>query len=83
MTKREHQSELSNADGATVQKAFLFEVAGAENADQGKTGRTLRIAALSLEEIIRYMRFRYSRFEIAEIKVVGPIDVLSSSEHLG
>jgi hypothetical protein len=83
MTKREHQTERSNADGTAVQKALLFEVAGAEYADQGKAARSLRVAALSLEEIIRYMRFRYSRFEIAEIKVVGPIDVLSSSEHLG
>lgn len=82
MTKREHQVELSNADGAAVQKALLFEVTGAESADQEKGGRTLRIAALSLEEIVRYMRFKYSRFEIANIKLIGIIDVLSSSEHL-
>jgi hypothetical protein len=82
MTKREHQSELSNAEGAALQKALLFEVVGAEQADLGKAARTLRIAALSLEEIVRYVRSRYSQFEIAEIKVVGHIDVLSSSEHL-
>ena len=43
----------------------------------------LRIAALSLEEIIRYVRTCHPDFEIAEAKVVGHIEVLSSSEHLG
>lgn len=83
MTKRGHETELSNADSPAVKKALLFEVAGAVRADQGQAASTLRIAALSLEEIVRYMRSKYSRFEIAEIKVVGHIDVLSSSEHLG
>ena len=75
--------QLKIPDGVAVQKALLFEVAGTEHADHEKAGRTLHIAALSLEEIVRYMRSRYSRFEIAEIKVVGHIEVLSSSEHLG
>ena len=43
----------------------------------------LRIAGLSLEEIIHYVRTGHSDLEMTEIKVVGQIEILSSSEHLG
>ncbi len=83
MAKGRRQTEVSNAGGASAQKALLFEVGGNKRDDQGKEGRTLRIAALSLEEIVRYMRASHSDFEITEVKVLGHIEVLSSSEHLG
>jgi len=83
MAKEKHLTEVSNQGRAPTQKALLFEVAGAEHADQGKAGRTLRLAALSLEEIVRYMRTCHPDFEIAEVKIVGHIEVLSSSEYLG
>jgi hypothetical protein len=82
MAKGTRQSELRDEDRA-LRKALLFEVSGHKRTDQGKEGLTLRIAALSLEEVIRYMRTGRSDFEIAEIKVLGQIEVLSSSEHLG
>ncbi|MBB5343338.1 hypothetical protein [Tunturibacter empetritectus] len=82
MAKGTRQSELRDEDRA-LRKALLFEVSGHMRADQGKEGRTLRIAALSLEEVICYMRTGHSDFEIAEVKVVGQIEVLSTSEHLG
>jgi hypothetical protein len=82
MAKVRHQNELSNAGGASAQKALLFEVAGNKRVDRGAEGRTLRIAALSLEEIIQYVRASHSDLEITEVKVVGHIEVLSSSEHL-
>ena len=82
MAKGRHQDELSNEGGACAQKALLFEVAGNKRVDRGTEGRMLRIAALSLEEIVHYVRTSHSDFEITEVKVVGHIEVLSSSEHL-
>ena len=81
MAKGTRQSELQDEDRA-LRKALLFEVSGHKPTDQGKDGLTLRIAALSLEEVIRYMRTSRSDFEIAEVKILGHIEVLSSSEHL-
>ena len=82
MAKRIRENELLDADRASVKKALLFEIAGHDRADQGREGRTLRIAALSLEEVIRYIRIGHSDLEITEIRVMGAIQVLSSSENL-
>jgi hypothetical protein len=82
MAKGKHQDELLNAGGACAQKALLFEVACNKRVDRGNEERTLRLAALSLEEIIHYVRTSHSDLEITEVKVVGHIEVLSSSEHL-
>ena len=83
MAKGRHQDELPNEGGAAAQKALLFEVVGNKRVDRGNEERTIRIAALSLEEIILYVRTSHSGVEITEVKVVGHIEVLSSSEHLG
>ncbi len=40
-------------------------------------------AALSLEEVIAYVRNRQPTVEIVELKVLGKVQVLSSSENLG
>lgn len=84
MAKRKDQSELLGAGEGPAQKALLFQITGNECRENGSRDevRTQRIAALSLEETIRYMRARHPSFEIAEVKVVGIIQVLSSSEHL-
>ena len=82
MATGRHRADALNGGEASVERALLFEVAGNKHSDQEKERRTLRIAALSLEETIRYIRNRYSDFDIAEIKVAGCIEVLSSSEHL-
>jgi hypothetical protein len=39
-------------------------------------------AALSLEEVTAYVRNRQPAAEIVELKVLGKVQVLSSSEHL-
>jgi hypothetical protein len=39
-------------------------------------------AALSIEEVIAYVQTRQSSIEIIELKVLGQVQVLSSSEHL-
>jgi len=82
MAKGTRQSELLDEDRA-LRKALLFEVSGHQRTDQGKDGLTLRIAALSLEEVIRYIRTSRPDFVIIEVKVVDQIEVLSSSEYLG
>ncbi len=83
MTKATHQAEVSDADRSFIHKALLFEVAGKSRVDQRNEGRMFRIAALSLEEVIRYMRATQSDFEITELKIIGQVEVLSSSEHVG
>lgn len=82
MAKGTRQSELRDEDRA-LRKALLFEVSGHKRTDQGKDGLTLHIAALSLEEVIRYTRTSRPDFEITELKVIDQIEVLSSSEYLG
>ena len=82
MAKGTRQSELRDEDRA-LRKALLFEISGHKPTDQGKDGLTLRVAALSLEEVIRYIRTSHPDFEIIEVKVVDQIEVLSSSEYLG
>ncbi len=83
MAKGKHQSHVLDMGEAAAGKAVLFEVLGTKRTDQDKEGRTIHIAALSLEEIIRYIRTCHPDLDIAEVKVKGQIEVLSSSEHLG
>jgi hypothetical protein len=82
MANRNHPTKPPDADRESGQKALLFEVAGDKRVDNGNEERRLRIAALSLEETIRYVRASHPDLEITEIKVLGHIEVLSSSEHL-
>lgn len=46
------------------------------------TASTEMFAALSLEEVIAYVRNRQPDIEIMELKVHGKVQVLSNSEHL-
>ncbi len=65
-------------------KALLFELKGKRDAE-GETTATLStemLAALSIEEVIAYMRNHRPTFEIVELKILGKVLVLSSSEHL-
>jgi len=84
MAKRQSQSELPDDGRGPAQKAILFEVTGKERNDKRADDelRMHRMAALSLEEVIRYMRIDHPDFEITGVKVIGVIQVLSSSEHL-
>jgi hypothetical protein len=45
-------------------------------------GEQEMFAALSIEEVIAYVRNRQPSVEILELKVLGKVQVLSSSEHL-
>ena len=65
-------------------RALLIELKGERAAEDGSaaTASTEMFAALSLEEVIAYVRNRQPAAEIVELKVLGKVQVLSSSEHL-
>ena len=65
-------------------RALLIELKGERIADDEGTTTTSTetFAALSLEEVIAYVRNRQPAVEIVELKVFGKVQVLSSSEHL-
>ena len=65
-------------------RALLLELKGGTVAGDGNTATasTELFAALSMEEVIAYVRGRQPNIEITELKVLGILQVLSSSEHL-
>ena len=65
-------------------RALLFEFKGEAIAEDGSavTEITEMFAALSMEEVLAYVRRRQQSIEIMELKVLGKVQVLSSSEHL-
>lgn len=65
-------------------RALLVELKGERVAEDGSTATasTEVFAALSLEEVLAYVRNRLPAVEIIELKVLGKVQVLSSSEHL-
>ena len=84
MSKKKGLSELLSAKHAPTQRAILFEIRCDERREKRAHTelRIQRIAALSLEEVVRYMRVKHPGSDITEVKVVDQIEVLSSSEHL-
>jgi len=65
-------------------RSLLVELKGEKVAEDGSTttSSTEIFAALSMEEVIAYVRSRQPSIEIIELKVLGQVQVLSSSEHL-
>ncbi len=65
-------------------RALLIELKGERAVEEGSaaTASTEIFAALSMEEVIAYVRNRQPAVEIVELKVLGMVQVLSCSEHL-
>jgi len=65
-------------------RALLIVLKGETAAEDGSTATasTETFAALSMEEVIAYVRNRQRSVEIMELKVLGMVEVLSSSKHL-
>ena len=65
-------------------RALLIELKGEQTAEDGgaTTVTTEMFVALSLEEVIAYVRNRQPSVEIMGLRVLGKVQVLSSSEHL-
>jgi hypothetical protein len=82
MAKSKGRDVLRSSD--QPHRALLIELKGerAEEDGSAAAGSTEMFAALSLEEVIAYVRTRQPRVEILELKVLGRVQVLSSSEHL-
>jgi hypothetical protein len=82
MAKSKDRDVLPSSD--QPHRALLIELKGESTAEDGSTATasTEMFAALSLEEVIAYMRNRQPSVEIMELKVLGKVQVLSSSEHL-
>ncbi len=85
MAKRNYQDVPLAAEQPGPQKALLFELRGKSGTDGGSNSplSTELFAALTIEEVIRYVRTNRPKLEISEVKVSGEIQVLSSSENLG
>ena len=82
MAKSKNRDVLRASD--QPHRALLIELKGdkAEEDGSAATASTEMFAALSLEEVIAYVRIRQPAIEITELKVLGKVQVLSSSEHL-
>jgi hypothetical protein len=82
MAKSKDRDVFPSLDHA--RRALLVELKGEKVAEDGSTttSSTEIFAALSMEEVIAYVRSRQPSIEIIELKVLGQVQVLSSSEHL-
>ncbi|MBB6146727.1 hypothetical protein HNQ77_004708 [Silvibacterium bohemicum] len=82
MAKSKDRDVFPSSDHS--RRALLVELKGEKIAEDGDTttSSTEIFAALSLEEVIAYVRSRQPSIEITELKVLGQVQVLSSSEHL-
>ena len=84
MTKIKDRDSSSSSERSVPLRSLLFELKGKRNTEEGNTAAvsTEMFAALSIEEVIAYVRTLQPGSEIIELKVLGKIQVLSSSEHL-
>lgn len=82
MAKSKDRDVLPSSD--QPHRALLVELKGERVAEDGSSAMvsTEMFAVLSLEEVIAYVRNRQPAVEIMELKVLGKVQVLSSSEHL-
>lgn len=82
MAKSKYRDVLRSSD--QPHRALLIELKGERAAEDGSaaTASTELFAALSLEEVIAYVRNSQPSVEIIELKVLGMVEVLSSSKHL-
>ncbi len=84
MAKSRDRDIFPSLDQSGPHKALLFELKGKRDAEDGTAAAvsTEMFAALSIEEVIAHVRRRQTNTEIVELKVLGKVHVLSSSEHL-
>ena len=82
MAKSKARDDFPTSD--QPHRALLIELKceRAEKDGGAATASTEMFAALSMEEVIAYVRNRQPAVEIVELRVLGKAQVLSSSEHL-
>jgi hypothetical protein len=84
MAKSRDRDSSSSPERSVPHRSLLFELKGKKATEDGNTTAVSSeiFAALSMEEVIAYVRNRQPSIEIIELKVLGQVQVLSSSEHL-
>jgi hypothetical protein len=84
MAKSRDRDSGSSSERSVPHRSLLFELKGKKITEDGTstTVSSEMFAALSIEEVIAYARTRQPGSEITELKVLGKVQVLSSSEHL-
>lgn len=84
MAKSEDRDSSLSSERSFPHRSLLFELKGKRDTEDGNTAAvsTEMFAALGIEEVIAYVRTRQPGSEIMELKVLGKVQVLSSSEHL-
>ena len=84
MAKSKERDTSPVSDQPRPFRALLIELKGKRDDNEGDATplSTEMFAALSIEEVMAYLRTHRQRFEIVELKVLGKVQVLSSSEHL-
>lgn len=84
MTRSKDQDVSLLSGPSRPNRAILFELKFKKVCDERGTAdiSTEMFAALTLEEVVSYIRRRQPNLEIVEVKVSGRVQVLSSSEHL-
>lgn len=84
MTKSKDRDSSSVPERSVPRRSLLFEFKGRKATEDGNTAAisSEMFAALSIEEVIAYVRTRQPGSEIMELKVLGKVQVLSSSEYL-
>ena len=85
MAKSKDRDFSSLSERSIPHRSLLFELKGKKATEDGTTAAVSSemFAALSIEEVIAYVRTRQPGWEIMELKVLGKVQVLSSSEHMG
>jgi hypothetical protein len=81
MIKGKDQGDVASSE---QRRALLFEFKGERTREDGSAEPTPAelFAALSMEEVIAYLRRLQPDVEIVELRILGKVQVLSSSEHL-
>ena len=84
MAKSRDRDSGSSSERSVPRRSLLFELKGKRSPEDGSSTAisSEMFAALSIEEVIAFVRTRQPGSEIVELKVLGKVQVLSSSEHL-
>lgn len=84
MAKSKDRGAVPIPSSGEPSRALLIELQGKRNSDDERAVpiATEVFAALSIEEVLAYLRNRRPEFEVVELKVLGKVQVLSASENL-
>lgn len=84
MAKSRNRDAVPVPNSTEPSRSLLIELKGkmASDDEDVTTFSTEMFAALSIEEVLAYLRNRRAGFEVMELKMLGKVQVLSSSGNL-